>query len=52
MEQTWSNFRNEADQVANQKKMVHGYVDAPHDIWSIMRRFGTREGNQERSTVI
>jgi hypothetical protein len=52
MEQTWSNFKNEANRLAAQKKTAHGYVDALHDIWGIMRRFGTREGNRERSTVI
>ena len=44
MEQTWSNFKNEASRFAAQKKMVHGYVHALHDIWGIMRRFGIGEG--------
>jgi hypothetical protein len=44
IEQTWSNFKNEASRFATQKKMIPGYVDALHDIWSVMRRFGTREG--------
>jgi hypothetical protein len=52
MEQTWSNFKNEADRFAIQKTMPHGYVDALHEIWSVMRRFGLRKGNRERSTVI
>ena len=52
MEQTWSIFKIEADRFATQKKRAHGYVDALHDIWNLMRKFGVREGNRERSTGI
>jgi hypothetical protein len=52
MEQTWSNFKNEADRFTTRKKMARGYVDTLHEIWSIMRSLGAREGNRERSTVI
>ena len=47
MEQTWSNFKNESARFANLKKMAHDYVDALHDIWSIMHRFGNMASGKD-----
>ena len=52
MEPTWSNFKSEADRFATQKKMAGGYVDALHDIWGIMRKFGNREWDRGRNSVM
>jgi hypothetical protein len=44
MEQTWSNFKNEAARLANGKKDAHQYVDALHEVWGIMCNLQTSEG--------
>ena len=36
MEQTWSNFKNEAGRFARIKNMAYGYVDALHSVWEVM----------------
>src|SRR5579863_2241487 len=36
MEQTWSNFKNEASKSAGLKKVSGLYVHALHEIWAIM----------------
>jgi hypothetical protein len=35
-EQTWANFKNEAARSARAKGQRHEYVDALHEIWSVM----------------
>lgn len=36
MEQTWSNFKNEAARFARIKKISDGFVNALHKVWEIM----------------
>jgi hypothetical protein len=36
MEQTWSNFKNEADSYARSKKEPGSYVHALHEVWQVM----------------
>lgn len=43
MEQTWSNFKNEASKFARFKKISSRYVDALHDVWQIMARLQRQE---------
>jgi hypothetical protein len=38
MEQSWSNFKNEAGRYARFNKESNGYIDALHDVWSVMWR--------------
>jgi hypothetical protein len=44
MEQTWSNFKNEAHDFERKNDQSPDYVDALHDIWAIMHRVQIREG--------
>ena len=44
MEQTWSNFKNEAQKFERKNKQPADYVDALHDIWSVMHWLQVREG--------
>lgn len=37
-EQTWSNFKDEAQKFEKDNKQGYAYVDALHDIWSRMRK--------------
>lgn len=37
-EQTWSNFKNEAGTYSRTRKFSRDYVNALHDIWSVMHR--------------
>jgi hypothetical protein len=41
MEQTWSNFKNEASLFAQTHKLRTLYVDALHKIWDVMYRLQT-----------
>jgi hypothetical protein len=43
MEQTWSNFKNEASRFAHVNHESQAYARALHDVWSIMYRFQERE---------
>ena len=36
MEQTWSNFKNEAGRFSRIKNLAYGYVDALHSVWEVM----------------
>ncbi|HEV2326444.1 MAG TPA: hypothetical protein VGS10_21075 [Terracidiphilus sp.] len=38
LEQTWTNFKNEASRFARLKKTSSSYVDALHDVWQVMAR--------------
>jgi hypothetical protein len=44
MEQTWSNFKDEAQKFERKNKQSPDYVDALHDIWSVMHWLQVREG--------
>jgi hypothetical protein len=44
MEQSWRNFKNEAQKFERENNQSTDYVDALHDIWAIMHRVQTREG--------
>ena len=43
-EQTWSNFKDEAQKFERKNKQPADYVDALHDIWSVMHWLQVREG--------
>lgn len=43
-EQTWSNFKDEAQKFERKNKQSRDYVDALHDIWSVMHWLQGREG--------
>jgi hypothetical protein len=43
MEQTWSNFKNEAATYARTKKESHAYINALHKVWGIMFRLQETE---------
>jgi hypothetical protein len=43
-EQTWSNFKDEAQKFERKNKQSRDYVDALHDIWSVMHWLQVREG--------
>jgi hypothetical protein len=38
IEQTWSNFKDEAGTYSRTKNLSRDYVSALHDIWSVMHR--------------
>ena len=44
-EQTWRNFKNEATAFEKAHKQSRQYVDALHDIWSVMLSLQQRESN-------
>ncbi len=45
VEQTWSNFKNEAGRFARIKHMAYGYVDALHSVWEVMYGLQGRGAN-------
>jgi hypothetical protein len=44
-EQTWRNFKNEAGLFERTHNLSKRYVDALHDIWSVMHRLQIHEGD-------
>ena len=43
-EQTWRNFKNEASLFERSHNLSRRYVDALHNIWSVMHRLQIHEG--------
>lgn len=42
LEQTWSNFKNEASRFARLRKSSSRYVEALHEVWHVMLRLQHR----------
>jgi hypothetical protein len=48
MEQTWRNFKSEAGLFQRVHKLSERYVEALHDIWTVMYRLQAAESSNER----
>ena len=46
-EQTWRNFKNEAERFGREHKQSRRYVDALHDVWRVMLSLQLRDGEDK-----
>lgn len=47
MEQTWSNFKNEASTFEKLFQLSYSYVDALHEVWNVMFRVQQKENRRK-----